>query len=400
MAARSETIEVIMKCNWNLATPNKESSPIRLVVHHHGKIYNKNIGITIPTRQWKMPKRGPQYCTDTKVAEKMRKIDLYLATYLDDYSSEEKIRQVLSGIAGGKAELPEEAPEKHITFWEFWEEYANRERPAKRQHVSTKNIVAEIMGREDDWSELTADWFRRLIEGFNERNYSENYKSSMITKLKSCLQEAFDKGLHTNTAFKRVKKNFMPSDSIYLTEDEIERLWKLDLKDKHLAEVRDLFLLGFYTAARFGDYSQLEKSMIRNGIIHLTSHKTGVESLIPCSPRVKEILKRNGGHAPKMSQVELNREIKVVCARARINQPVTISIVKGGKQVKTTKPKYLLVSSHCGRRSMATQMVLNGVPERSAMLLTGHKTHSAFSAYIRVTKEENAKTLKSNKLFK
>lgn len=389
-----------MKFNWNLATPKKESSPIRLVIHHHGKIYNKNIGITVPTKQWRVPKRGPQYCTDTTVAEKMRDIDLYVRTYLNDYSSDPDVKKVLSGIAGGRAEYPKENNVAPVTFWGFWEEYATRERPAKRQHVSTKRIVAEIMGQEDDWNDLNADWFRRLTDGFNERDYSENYKSSMITKLKSCLQEALDKGLHTNTAFTKVKKNFMPSDSIYLTEDEIERLWNLELKDKHLAEVRDLFLLGFYTAARFGDYSQLEKSMIRNGIIHLTSHKTGVESLIPCSPRVKEILKRNGGRAPKMSQVELNREIKVVCARARINQPVTTTIVKGGKQVKTTKPKYMLVSSHCGRRSMATQMVLNGVPERSAMLLTGHKTHSAFSAYIRQSKEENAIALKSNPLFK
>lgn len=389
-----------MKCNWNLSTPNKESSPIRLVVHHRGKIYNKNIGITVPTKQWRVPKRGPQFCTDTKVAEKMRKIDLYLATYLDDFSTEEKIRNVLSGIVAGKAELPEETPAEHKTFWEFYEEYATRERPAKRQHVSTKKIVGEIMGQSDDWDDLNAGWFKRLIDGLNERNYSENYKSSMITKLKSCLQEALDNGLHTNTAFQRVKKSFMPSDSIYLTEKEIEKLWKLELPDKHMSQVRDLFLLGFYTGSRFGDYSQLDKSMIRNGVIHITSHKTGVESLIPCSPRVVEILKRNGGHAPKMSQVELNREIKIVCARAKINQPVTTTIVKGGKQVKTTKPKYMLVSSHCGRRSLATQMVLNGVPERSVMLITGHKTASSLASYIRTTKEENAKSLKSNKLFK
>lgn len=389
-----------MKFNWNLSTPNKESSPIRLVVHHHAKIYNKNIGISIPTRQWRVPKKGPQYCTDTKVAEKMRKIDLYVRTYLDDYSSDEDVRKVLSGIAGGRAEYPEETPKTVKTFWEFWDEYAERERPAKRQHVSTKRIVGEIMGRMDDWNDLSADWFRRLVEGFNERGYSENYKSSMITKLKSCLQEAFDAGLHHNDAYTRVKKNFMPSDSVYLTEDEIERLWALELKDKHKSEVRDLFLLGYYSAARYGDYSRIEKSMIRDGVIHLTSQKTGVESLIPCSPRVKLILKRNGGRAPKMSQVEFNREIKTVCMMAGINQPVTTTIVKGGKQVKTTKPKWQLISSHCSRRSLATNLVLDGVPEKSVMLLTGHKTHQAFATYIRLTKEENAKALKNNPFFK
>ena len=200
-----------MKFNWNLSTPKKETSPIRLVVHHRNKIYNKNIGITIPTKQWKVPKRGPQYCTDTKVAEKMRKIDLYLQTHLDDYSTEEIIKKVLSGIVAGRAELPMETAQVQKTFWEFWDEYASRERPAKRQHVSTNRIVGEIMGRGDNWDDLTADWFRKLREGFDKRDYSENYKSSMITKLKSCLQEAFDAGLHQNTTFLRVKKSFMPS---------------------------------------------------------------------------------------------------------------------------------------------------------------------------------------------
>lgn len=389
-----------MKFNWNLSTPKKETSPIRLVVHHHNKIYNKNIGITIPTKQWKVSKRGPQSCTDTKVAEKMRKIDLYLHTYLDDYSTEDDIKKVLSGITAGKAELPADAPKEKKSFWEFWDEYAARERPAKRQHVSTNRIVGEIMGRSDNWDDLTADWFRRLVEGFNKREYSENYKSSMITKLKSCLQEAFDAGLHQNTTFLRVKKSFMPSDSVYLTEEEIERLWALELKDKHDSEVRDLFLLGYYCAARFGDYSQLDKSMIRDGVIHLTSHKTGVESLIPCSPRVEKMLKRNGGHAPKMSQVELNRQIKKICMMAKINQPVTTTIVKGGKQVKTTQPKWTLISSHCSRRSLATNLVLQGIPEKSVMLLTGHKTHSAFATYVRLTKEENAAALKNNAFFK
>lgn len=389
-----------MKANWNLSTPNKETSPIRLVIHHHAKIYNKNIGITVPTRQWKVPKKGPQYCTDTRVAEKMRKIDLYIMTYLNDQSSDEDVRRVLSGIAGGRAELPEEAPKKAKTFWEFWDEYAARERPAKRQHVSTNKIVGEIMGRGDDWDDLNAGWFRRLMDGFNERKYSENYKSSMITKLKSCLQEALDAGLHHNDAFTRVKKNFMPSDSVYLTEAEIERLWSLKLKEKHKREVRDLFLLGYYSAARYGDYSRIDKSMIRNGVIHLTSSKTGEESLIPCSSRVKTILRRNGGHAPKMSQVEFNREIKVVCMMAGITQPVTTTIVKGGKQVKTTKPKWKLISSHCSRRSLATNLVLDGVPEKSVMLLTGHKTHQAFATYVRLTKEENAIALKKNSFFK
>ena len=128
---------------------------------------------------------------------------------------------------------------------------------------------------------------------------------------------------------------------------------------------------------------------------------TGVESLIPCSPRVEKMLARNEGHSPQMSQVELNRGIKRVCMFAGIDQPVTTVIVKGGKQVRTTQPKWKLISSHCARRSLATNLVLQGLPERSVMLLTGHKHESSFATYVRLTKEENAAILKGNPpLFK
>lgn len=388
-----------MTHNYNLFFPTKDKSPIRVVIHHKSKTYSKAIGITVPTARWKMPKRGPQYCTDTKVAEKLRKISLYLDTYLDSSSSEADVRRVLSGIAGGRAELPEETTSPKKTFWEFYDEYVQRERPSKKQHISNHNMVAEVMGREDDWEDLTADWFRRLVEGFNERGYSDNYKSTIITKLKSCLNEAYEEGYHRNTAYMKVKKSFTPSDTIYLTAEEIERLWELKPREKHDAEVRDLFLLGFYCAARYGDYSQLNKSMIRDGVIHLTSHKTGVESLIPCSPRVVTILNRNKGKAPVMTQEELNRGIKKVCMMAKINQSVTTTIVKGGKQIKKVSPKWKLVSSHTARRSAATQLVLRGLPERSVMLLTGHKTHTAFATYVRLTKEENASNLKNEPFF-
>ena len=389
-----------MRFNWNLYSPTKESSPIRVVINHRGKTYYKAIGISIPTSKWKIPKRGPQYCTDTKIAPLMRKIDIYLQSNLDESSNEADIRKVLSGIVAGRAELPIEETKPRKTFWEFYDEYASRERPAKRQHQCTKNVIADIMGRNDNWDDLTSEWFRILIERFNKRGFSDNYKSAMITKIKSCLNEAFNAGLHTNVDYRKVKKVFTPSDTIYLTKDEIEKLWNIELEDKHSREVRDLFLLGFYCAARFGDYSRLDESMIRDGVIHLTSRKTGVESLIPCSPRVETILKRNGGAAPKMSQEELNREIKQICRLAEIDQPITTTIVKGGKQVKTISPKWKLVSSHCGRRSAATQLVMQGLPERSVMMLTGHKSHSAFNCYVRLTKEENAANLKNNPFFK
>lgn len=388
-----------MKINWNLRSPKAETSPVRLVIHHRGQTYNKSVGITVPVGEWKVPKRGPQYSSNPTIAAKITDINRYLLTYLNDFSTDEDIKRVLDGIGKGEVQQNSGQGKETMTFWEYYDQFSNRQRPNLRQFRSVHNKVAEIMGRGDNWDDIDEDWERRLVDGMNERGYSDNYKAGIIAKIKTAMQEALDLGYHTNTAYKKFKKKYTPADSIWLTADEIEALWNLDLKGQDLA-VRDLFLLGFYTAARFSDYSHLEKSSIRDGVIHIVSQKTNVESLIPCSPRVVTILERHGGKAPVMSQQELNREIKKIAMFARINEPITTSIVKGGKLVREVYPKYKLVSSHTARRSAATQLTLQGVPERSVMMITGHKTHQAFATYVRLNAEQNAELLKETKFFK
>ena len=51
--------------------------------------------------------------------------------------------------------------------------------------------------------------------------------------------------------------------------------------------------------------------------------------------------------------------------------------------------------NHTARRSFATNLYLKGAPTLSIMQLTGHTTEVNFLKYIKVTKEENAKMMRT-----
>ena len=86
---------------------------------------------------------------------------------------------------------------------------------------------------------------------------------------------------------------------------------------------RDLFIIGCHTGMRFSDYSRLSMNDISDGVIHLITQKCKTPVDIPAHPRVLEILKQNGGNAPKISGQKFVY-IKQVCKEAGINESVLV----------------------------------------------------------------------------
>jgi hypothetical protein len=65
------------------------------------------------------------------------------------------------------------------------------------------------------------------------------------------------------------------TDSICLTEDEIVQLLEIkDFDDPVHEQVRDVFVVGCFTAMRFSDYSTIDSSAIRNNRLEFVQKKT------------------------------------------------------------------------------------------------------------------------------
>jgi integrase len=185
---------------------------------------------------------------------------------------------------------------------------------------------------------------------------------------------------------------------IYLDIPDITRIYYCDKLTKMQEEIRDMLVLACYTGFRYSDCSRLSSANVRDGYIHAKTQKTKKNVCVPMTKYVREIYEKyNNGFPPARSIQYFNREIKIVCKIAGLVEPIKHEVEDKNGKIKTiTNLKYELISSHTGRRSFATNLLKDNVPESQIMLCTGHSSPVSFGRYILVTAENNAKKLSGN----
>jgi integrase len=243
----------------------------------------------------------------------------------------------------------------------------------------------------------------KLYEGFSEflsaKMLSMNTIATRFKSIKAVMQSAFVAGLHTNETFRHFKKRMESADTIYLSEDELQRMYHLQLTG-HLDKARDYFLIGAYTGLRFEDWKKVTREKVVDGVLTVRSSKTGEVSTIPIHPVVSSILDKYDGVLPPLpSNQKINEYIKIVSMRAGINELVETRITKGGEREISATEKYELVTTHTARRSLATNLVLRGVSPYVVMKVTGHKSLSSFERYVRLQELEALTELKNLSFF-
>lgn len=393
-----------MKISFNLKNPKAEVSAIRLIVTHKGKVYRKYTGISAKTKQWRRTKRDGQFPTDDATADKLKAIRLNLEQQLNEYSTEAEIISAIDRVLISDSTYYTPMSSENSgkpSFWQYFKTWSERDIPSKFQSQNAYRIIGELMGRQSNWNEVNLAYYNLLLDRLNEKGYSKNYIAGIIAHLKTVMSSGFKLKYHLNTDYLLFEKTMEVPDTIYLNQHELDLLWNMDLSDNEtLRKTRDLFLIGCYTASRYSDYSLLSTANIRNGFLTFTQKKTGNSVMIPLSPKVLEILERNGGRAPVVNHTYFNKMIKEVCKRAGINDPIQITRSEGTKRITETKKKYELVSAHTARRTGATLLSQTGISLKSLMLITGHRSLAAIERYLRLTSEENARALQDNAFFK
>ena len=197
------------------------------------------------------------------------------------------------------------------------------------------------------------------------------------------------------------------ADTVALTTQQIDLIANLDLNDTDkyytndigkkisfdtLGRVRDLFLIGSYTGLRFSDFSRLDINTIDGNFIRLKQQKTSDRVTIPIMSKLKPVLAKYK-ELPTITNQKFNDYIKHVAELAGLTEIRTVSNTKGNKINIEKRPLYKLVSSHCCRRSYATNMFKAGIPPMLIMSATGHKTEQSFLKYIRANNDDKAKLL-------
>lgn len=312
-----------------------------------------------------------------------------------------------------------------------------------------------LEGREEttfnDIDTAFADSFVSHLEG---RGFMQGTINNRVARFHRLCSIAAEKGVNKNaTSLKVWHKQHVEKEEatakIYLTDEEIDALYKMDLKGTQ-ERVRDLFVIACLTCQRFSDFSTLTRDNFRKtesgtSILSLTQQKTGTYIEVPIfDGRILEICEKYDYDLPRFRKERFNINVKVVMkrlaktvpsmnekfptkvtkqtseqerrfvemsafvkaggtfdnkneealylklrnyARANNGQPLYERNEKG----EIMRHKWELVSSHTGRRSGITNLYKTGILDsREIMSISGHKSEAVYKEYIKISVSEQA----------
>jgi site-specific recombinase XerD len=302
-----------------------------------------------------------------------------------------------------------ESPKKDfITFFETVLESSDRKAGTKKAIRQTLNILKDFSdqkGTSLQFDAIDLDFYNEFIDFLIKKDLKQSTIGNHIKNIKVFMREAFERGLTKNMQFRSrgFKKLDEESHSIYLTIEELKKLYDLDLSDKpRLDKVRDLFLIACYTGLRFSDLMQLKiESLNREKkVIKVKTQKTEELVIIPINSIVSNIIEKYEGNLPlAISNQKMNDYLKEIGELAGMEEAIERVATKGGKRIREVFKKYEMVTAHTARRSFATNAYLQNVPTISIMKITGHKTEKSFLKYIKISQEDNANKLVNHPFF-
>jgi integrase len=281
--------------------------------------------------------------------------------------------------------LNRQGKEDFFSYMKLYIEQKNELRETtKKDYLQTYDTLKEFERNTAylvSFETITLDFYNRFQNYMiKDLNHSINTFGKRIKTIKSIMSYATEIGINKNLEYQ--KKSFkvlsVKANRIYLTKEEINKLKELNLNGS-LAKTRDAFVLMCYLGLRFSDYIKINHNNIYNGFLDITMHKTNERVSIPIHPYALEIIEGYNYILPQLSNTKLNKQIKIVCKYAEIDE----MIIQSDKSLC----KYELVTCHTARRSFATNGYISDVPIRDLMRITGHKKETTFLDYVQVKRE-------------
>lgn len=243
-------------------------------------------------------------------------------------------------------------------------------------------------------------------------NYALNTISKDLRTIKTVCNHAKHNGIITSHQLDKIKTPQHKTEKIYLTFEDLKKIEDIDKRrlNDNYDNAKDWLIISCYTGQRVSDFMRFNKSMIRyeknkigdlKPFIEFTQVKTDKIMTVALHPKVIEILDKRSGNFPKViSDPKYNLYIKQVCRIAGLTEIIKGSKLKDLNNEDETKKKpknkdevkqyrkevgmfkkWELVTSHIGRRSLATNFY-GTIPTTYLMNVTGHSTEVMFLNYL------------------
>jgi site-specific recombinase XerD len=344
-------------------------------------------------------------------------VDKIYRTFVLDYRKEptrEQLKQLLDEQIRDKSTYEDEQTNLFAVFFDKFIKQSeggirlnNSGRPLSKGTFQIYHVTLDVVKEFEKtkrkkpltWLDMDFDFYTDFTEYLTtEKKLATNTIGKYIKTIKTVLNDATDKEINTNLKFrtKKFKTVSEETESIYLSEKELKEMELLDLSHTpYLDRVKDLFLIGSYTGARFSDWDKIRPEKVKENMITITTEKTGKKVTIPIHPTVQKIFKKYENELPRRpSNQKTNEYLKEIGKKMNSMQgKESKTLTKGGMRVTQNLEKWQRLTTHTARRSFATNEYWAGTDMEIIKAITGHTTEKSFMKYIKVTPQQQAKRL-------
>ena len=194
-----------------------------------------------------------------------------------------------------------------------------------------------------------------FIEGYQNyclKTLKTNTTNKQLKMLKKILTFAVKERLIDTNPFQLTLKE-EKLDYHTLTIDDVKYLLSMDITEKRIASVRDLFCFQSMTGLSYADMASLSVDDIKDDVIIKRRKKTDIQFVIPVLPIAKTILEKYGYKLPVISNQKYNQYLKVLGDYCKM--PMTLH-------------------SHLARHSYACILLNSGVDMKTISKTMGHSS--------------------------
>lgn len=302
----------------------------------------------------------------------------------------------------------QEASRRLLDLWDTFVSADTIRRGWGDQHLAnlrTARMHVEKYRASSTIDDIDYHWVIGLISYLSRKRGLKNASiDKTLRLLKNFLRWATKEGIYSKDYHRffeiRLKGTYADRSDIYLTWEELSKVYTIKLRLHSERIARDLFCFLCFTGVRYGDLQRLQRKDVTADSIRFFAHKTDSYTEIPLNDYARAILERYKGEdfdgdraLPPMAEQRLNHTIKSVVQQAGIDTPITRLRYSGAERLEETYPKYALISSHIGRHTFVVTALTLGIPSEVIRKYTGHKTEATMRPYIAIADRLKAKEM-------
>lgn len=246
------------------------------------------------------------------------------------------------------------------------------------KYRKSRERVADYLQTIDKTDIKLKDITPSFIEGYQNyclKTLKTNTTNKQLKMLKKILSFAVKERLLEVNPFQMTLKE-EKLDYHTLTIDDVKYLLSVEITDKRIASIRDLFVFQSMTGLSYADMASLSMDDIKDDVIIKRRKKTDVQFVIPVLPIAKTILEKYDYKLPIISNQKYNQYLKVLGDVCKM--PMSLH-------------------SHLARHSYACILLNSGVDMKTISKTLGH---SSMRTTERIYAEMSNQTVISNILEK